>query len=56
MQLQRATLQALDDLYPGDSSSDRRELSSQIMHILAVRQGIPIKRWTTSDGAAVMRC
>ena len=56
MQLQRdMTLQALlDDLYPGDSSSDRRELSSQIMHILRGSSGDPDQtldneRWRGGD-------
>ena len=56
MQLQRdMTLQALlDDLYPVDSSSDRRELSSQIMHILRGSSGDPDQtldkaRWCGGD-------
>ena len=53
------TLQALlDDLYPVDSSSDRRELSSQIMHILRGSSGDPDQtldheRWCSGDAVLI---
>jgi len=60
MQLQRdMTLQALlDDLYPVDSSSDRRELSSQLMHILRGSSGDPDQaldneRWCGGDAVLI---
>ena len=53
------TLQALlDDLYPGDSCSDRLELSSRIMHILCGSSGDPDQtldheRWCSGDAVLI---
>ena len=53
------TLQALlDDLYPGDSCSDRLELSSRIMHILRGSSGDPDQtldheRWCSGDAVLI---